>query len=263
MTEFETISRVRRRQHAEVLADRYRDMKTEDVLRALVRTEFYGSISVVSSFGADSAVLLHMVANIDPYVPVIFLDTGKHFPETLAYRDHLCDALGLHNIQRVTPSAALLAAEDEQGTLHESDPDLCCTIRKTRPMMMALRGVACWISGRKRFQNFGRSGLDLFEADDRWIKVNPLFNWTQNDLDAYFAHHRLPRHPLVDRGYASIGCACCTRPVEPGEDARAGRWAGMSKTECGIHHLTTGHTDQPPYEVRSLGGRYEKGGKSD
>lgn len=237
VTEIETTSRTHRRRRAEALTERFRGVAAEGVLRVVIRSEFYGAIGMVSSFGTDSAVLLHMIAGIDPYVPVIFLDTGKHFPETIAYRRTLCDALGLNNVQRVTPARAWLAADDPDGLLHQKDEDLCCTIRKTRPMLQALRGMSCWITGRKRFQGAGRAALPLFEAEDRWIKVNPLYNWTAHDIEAHFERYDLPRHPLQERGFASISCACCTRAVTPGEDVRAGRWAGSDKTECGIHFI--------------------------
>jgi phosphoadenosine phosphosulfate reductase len=232
---FETSSRLALRERAAALSRDHAGQGVGAVLRSAVETLFPGRIGLVSSFGAESAALLHLVAGIDPYVPVIFLDTGKHFAATLAYRDLLVAELGLCNIQVVTPRPAALAAEDPAGDLHARNPDLCCHTRKTLPMLQALRALDCWITGRKRHQTAERGALALFEAQDRWIKLNPLADWSAEDIAGYMARHGLPGHPLAAQGYASIGCAPCTRAVRPGEDARAGRWAESDKTECGIH----------------------------
>lgn len=234
---FETTSRIALQERARDLSQRHAGKSAESVLHTAVRSDFYGRIGLVSSFGTEAAVLLHMVSRIDPYVPVIFLDTWKHFPETLAYRDELIDAFGLANTQTVTPRKPKVAADDPAGDLHATNPDLCCHIRKTQPMLQALRSLDCWITGRKRHQAATRQELSLFEAQDRWIKLNPLLDWTPEMVDDYFARHALPRHPLQDRGYPSVGCAPCTRAVKDGEDARAGRWADSEKTECGIHFV--------------------------
>ncbi len=209
---------------------------TAALLRALIRERFVGRIALVSSFGAESAVLLHMVAAIDPALPVIFLDTGKLFPETLAYRDALVARLGLADVRAARPEGAALAAADPAGRLWESDPDRCCALRKVAPLDRALAPFDAWISGRKRFQGGGRDGLDAVEFGTDWrIKINPLSQWSAADIAAYLARHDLPAHPLVAAGYRSIGCAPCTRPVRPDEAPRAGRWDGRAKTECGIH----------------------------
>lgn len=235
MTAFETSARIELKDRSYNLSARYADQSAQDVLRAAIQTEFHGRIGLVSSFGTEAAVLLHMVSQIDPYVPVIFLDTWKHFSETLAYRDALIERLGLCNIQTVMPRPASLTADDPDGDLHARDPDLCCHVRKTMPMLAALRSLDCWITGRKRGQATTRGGLSLFETQDRWIKINPLLDWTSEKVERYFNDHDLPDHPLKHRGYPSIGCAPCTRAVAPGEDDRAGRWADSDKTECGIH----------------------------
>lgn len=235
MTTFETNARLELRDRASTLSVRHAGKSAEDVLRAVIRGDFYGRVGLVSSFGTEAAVLLHMVARIDPYVPVIFLDTWKHFPETLQYRARLIETLGLCNIQTVTPSPAKLKADDPEGVLHGRNPDLCCHIRKTQPMLSSLRSLDCWITGRKRGQAETRSEMALFETQDRWIKVNPLIDWGAEEVSEYFASHDLPAHPLKSQGYLSVGCAPCTRAVRPGEDARAGRWADSDKTECGIH----------------------------
>jgi phosphoadenosine phosphosulfate reductase len=208
----------------------------EALLRDMLLRAFPGRIALVSSFGAESAVLLHMVASIDRATPVIFLDTGKLFPETLRYRDALCARLSLTDLRSVAPDAGRLARTDAQGRLWETDPDLCCWQRKVEPLDEALGGFAAWITGRKRNQAALRRALPLVEdGPDGRVKVNPLAGWDQDDIAAYFAAHDLPRHPLESQGYRSIGCAPCTRPVRAGEDPRAGRWAGREKTECGIH----------------------------
>ncbi len=232
---FETNIRLELKDRANGLNTHYKGQNAEEVLRAAIQTDFPGRIGLVSSFGTEAAVLLHMVSRIEPYVPVIFLETGKHFPETLDYRDRLIDRLGLCNIQTVTPRPASVRADDPHGDLYASKPDLCCHVRKTMPMLAALQSLSCWITGRKRGQATTRSDMELFETQDRWIKINPLIDWTAEDVLLYFADHDLPDHPLKQHGYMSVGCAPCTRSVKPGEDARAGRWADSEKTECGIH----------------------------
>ncbi len=206
------------------------------VLRDAITHRFPGKIALVSSFGTESAILLHMVAQIDKSLPIVFLDTGKLFPETLAYRDEMLAKLGLTDVRSIRPSGAQLAAYDPDGRLWEKDPDLCCAIRKTNPLDDALTGFEAWITGRKRGQSATRANLQLLEtgADGR-ITVNPLAFWTDEDLEAYFEEHDLPRHPLQAEGYTSIGCATCTHKPLPGQDKRSGRWAGKAKTECGIH----------------------------
>ncbi len=208
----------------------------EAVLASTIRRDFPGRIALVSSFGAESAVLLHMVAEIEPALPVIFLDTGKLFAETLAYRDRLVARLGLTDVRSVRPSGAQLAAFDPEGRLWRRDPDLCCAIRKTNPLDAALEGFAAWITGRKRSQGGARANLQPVQTGpDGRVTVNPLAYWNDAQIEAYFALHGLPPHPLQAEGYASIGCATCTERVAPGADKRAGRWAGLEKTECGIH----------------------------
>jgi phosphoadenosine phosphosulfate reductase len=208
----------------------------ETVLEAMIHGRFDGRVALVSSFGTESAILLHMISEIDKATPVIFLDTGKLFPETLAYRDTLVAQLGLTDVRAVRPSGKQLAAYDPDGRLWQKDPDLCCAIRKTNPLDGALEGFEAWITGRKRAQGGGRSALNMVEAGpDGRVTVNPLAFWDDARLEAYFEDHDLPRHPLQSEGYASIGCATCTQRVRPGEDKRAGRWAGLEKTECGIH----------------------------
>lgn len=210
-------------------------LPAKELLETTCRDLFPGRVALVSSFGADSVALLHMMASVDPSVPVLFLDTGKHFGETTAYRRELADTLGLTNVIDLVPAPEDLAAEDPDGTLNETNPDACCAVRKVRPLYKALAGYDAWITGRRRDQTFSRHAMHVFEADGARTKINPLAGWTQDDIDTYIWRFELKRHPLVDEGYASIGCAPCTARTAAGEDARAGRWQGRDKTECGIH----------------------------
>lgn len=205
-----------------------------------LHVEFPGRIAVVSSFGVQSAVLLALVAEVDPRVPVLFLETGRHFDETLAYREELAAHLGLTDVRDLTPDDAALAATDHDATLAGRDPDACCFVRKVAPLEAALAGFDAWISGRKRHQAATRTALPARESVGRRLKLNPLAGWTAAALAAEHRRRKLPAHPLVPFGYRSVGCAPCTRPVAPGEDDRAGRWAGMAKTECGIHRGADG-----------------------
>jgi phosphoadenosine phosphosulfate reductase len=194
-----------------------------------------GRLAMVSSFGADSAVMLHQIAQHNPDLDVLFIDTGKHFAETLEYVDTLEAELGLRSIRHIHPDPKLVVAEDPEHGLWQKNPDLCCMLRKTFPLQDALSNYDSWITGRKRFQGATRAALPFFERDGDHVKLNPLAKWSADDIIDYAKHHDLPRHPLVAQGYLSIGCAPCTRAVKPGEDARAGRWSGLNKVECGIH----------------------------
>jgi phosphoadenosine phosphosulfate reductase len=207
---------------------------------------FRGEVAAVSSFGADSAVLLHLVSKVDPSLPVYFIETGKHFPQTLEYVEMLKAQLGLTNVIALHPDAADLKRFDPDGTLWESDPDSCCHIRKTEPLDKVVSGYGGWVTGRKRFQTAERGVLPHFEltSDDR-IKVNPLAYFTNEDIEAYKAANGLPDHPLYKEGYKSIGCAPCTSAVAEGEDPRAGRWRGRDKRECGIHFDFNGSIAKP------------------
>lgn len=190
---------------------------------------------VLSSFGADSAVLLALVARVEPTTPVVFLDTGMHFFQTLAYRKSLSEQLGLTDVRLVGPDADDKARQDPKDDLWRSDLDACCDLRKVRPMQRALGGADAVITGRTRHETADRTGLKPFELFDGRVRVNPLHDWTPDQMQAWLHTEHLPRHPLVDQGYPSIGCWPCTQAVETGEDARSGRWAGAEKTECGIH----------------------------
>jgi phosphoadenosine phosphosulfate reductase len=217
---------------------RFAGTPAPEMLRELLTGELAGRIASVSSYGAESAVLLHMVAQIDKDVPVIFTNTQKMFGETLAYRDELSERLGLTDLRVFRPDPRVLALRDATGMRWSYDPDGCCEIRKVEPLRRALGPFDAWISGRKGFQAGTRTALPRFEEDDGRLKINPLADWSKDQLDAYFAEHDLPRHPLEAQGYLSIGCAPCTSKVRPGEDPRAGRWRGWDKVECGIHVST-------------------------
>jgi phosphoadenosine phosphosulfate reductase len=206
------------------------------VLRLAMTDVFAGGIALVSSFGTESALLLAMAAEIDRAIPVIFLDTGKLFPETLEYRDALMAQLGLEDVRVIRPEASQLARHDPGASLWRENADRCCYLRKTLPLQTALDGFEAWITGRKRFQSAARQEVRLFEPDDaERIKVNPLAFWSAERIAAEFDARDLPRHPLEAFGFLSVGCTTCTVPVAAGQDRRAGRWAGQAKTECGIH----------------------------
>jgi phosphoadenosine phosphosulfate reductase len=221
-------------EEAALLNARYGHLGTHEAVEKAL--ELFGArIALVSSFGAESSVLLHVVAEVSRDVPVVFIDTLRLFPETLAYRDTLVERLGLTDVRTVAPDPAALADKDRYKALWMTDADLCCQIRKTEPLARALTGFDAWFTGRKRFQAATRAAIQLFEQDGRRVKVNPLATWSSAELKAYMAEHAMPTHPLVAQGYPSIGCQPCTSKVKPGEDERAGRWRGLDKTECGIH----------------------------
>ena len=234
---------------AAALNARFAEVATRDMLAAVLNEGLAGRIAAVSSFGAESAVLLHLLASIDRSVPVLFLETGKHFPETLAYRDELSARLGLTNLINLTPDPAVLAQRDESGLRWSYDPDGCCELRKVQPLAKALADFDATFTGRKGFQSETRAGLATFEVDSSdaigRLKINPLAGWTSAQILIYLTATGLPAHPLVAKGYPSIGCMPCTSKVAPGEDPRSGRWKGWDKIECGIHVDATAE-DLPP-----------------
>lgn len=220
---------------AAAMEPRFAGVETGDMLGELLTGELKGRVAAVSSFGAESAVLLHLISQIDRDIPVIFLNTQKIFGETLAYRDELSERLGLTDLRVFRPDPHLLAAKDSTGLRWSYDPDGCCDLRKVQPLRRALAPFDAWISGRKGFQAGTRTLMPRFEEDEGRLKLNPLADWDKPRLEAWFEEHKLPRHPLEAEGYPSIGCAPCTSKVQPGEDPRAGRWRGWEKVECGIH----------------------------
>lgn len=219
---------------ARALEARCGDWTAHAVLRHAAG-RFPGRLAVASSFGAESAVLLHVVAAVDPALPVIFLDTGQHFAETLAHRDRLVRRLGLTDVRTVSPDPDRLRLFDPDGRLWAHAAGHCCWLRKVEPLRRALRPFDAWVSGRKADQSATRAGLPVFEADGARVKINPLARWRRADVEAYLVRHDLPRHPLEAQGFPSIGCRPCTTRVGAGEDRRAGRWPGTPRTECGIH----------------------------
>ena len=229
---------------ADRLNARFAGVSTQAMLADLLGTELKGRIAIVSSFGAESAVLLHLAATVDRDIPLIFVNTQKMFGETLAYRDELSERLGFTDLRVFRPDPYDRAARDKTGLRWSYDPDGCCDIRKVAPLRRALQPFDAWLSGRKGFQAKTRTALPRFEIDEGRLKINPLADWSKADLDTYFDAHKLPRHPLEAEGYPSIGCSPCTSKVKPGEDPRAGRWRGWDKTECGIH---TPEGDEPVF----------------
>ncbi len=217
---------------------RYKHHSATAVLEHALKDDDLGRVALVSSFGAESVVLLHLVSVIAPETPVLFIDTRMLFPETLDYQRELAERLHLCDLRTIRAHPARVSFEDPDGTLHRYSTDACCGVRKIEPLERALAGFDGWITGRKRFQGHGREAVDFFENEGGFrIKVNPLAHWGREDIAEYMVENRLPRHPLVAKGYPSIGCAPCTSPVGAGEDPRAGRWRGAEKTECGIHFI--------------------------
>lgn len=212
-----------------------RTASAQEILRAAISREWPGELTYVSSFGAESVVMLSLIAEVDPSLPIVFIDTGMHFPQTLDYKDEVIDRLGLTGVREITPSETERKVLNPKNMLWKTDADACCALRKVRPLEPALEGFGAWITGRKRFHGGARMSLPVFEYADGRYKVNPLASWTQADVDAYLAEKDLPRHPLVSQGYPSIGCWPCTKPAADPSDPRSGRWAGQQKTECGLH----------------------------
>lgn len=214
----------------------HRKSDAQTILKHVLSDVQLGPVALVSSFGAEAVVLLHMVSQIDKATPVIFLDTEMLFPETLRYQRDLSAQLGLSDLRVITPDRSAVLTQDVDGLLHQADVDACCDLRKTQPLNAALAGFEGWITGRKRYHGGQRTALPLFEKDARKIKVNPLAKWTAADVRTYIDTHHLPRHPLVAQGFPSVGCIPCTTRASSIEDPRAGRWANTEKTECGIHN---------------------------
>jgi phosphoadenosine phosphosulfate reductase len=210
-----------------------------EVIEAALKIVGRERLALVSSFGTESAALLKVMADVDPAIPVIFLDTGWLFEETLAYRDTLIDVLGLRDVRSVKPLEETLQREDPERELWFSDPDACCRIRKVEPLARALKPFSGWINGRKRFQGGARAEIPVVEEDGIRLKFNPFANVSREEIEAIYKLANLPPHPLVASGFLSVGCMPCTSRSAPGEDARAGRWRGRAKTECGTHAIKT------------------------
>jgi phosphoadenosine phosphosulfate reductase len=216
-----------------------RDASPHEVVAAALKVVGREKLALVSSFGTQSAALLKVMADVDPSIPVIFLDTGWLFEETLAYRDTLIDKLGLRDVRSIRPDEATLSREDGERELWFSDPDACCRIRKVEPLSRALKPFAAWLNGRKRFQGGLRAAIPVVEADGARLKFNPFANVSREEIESIFTRAELPPHPLAASGFLSVGCMPCTSRTSPEEDERAGRWRGRAKNECGIHTTPT------------------------
>ncbi|MEZ6001555.1 phosphoadenylyl-sulfate reductase [Hyphomonas sp.] len=217
------------------LSDRYESLSPTEILADALQHEWFDNSAVVSSFGAESAVLLHMVSQVAPELPVLLIDTGKLFGETRQYAAQLQHRLGLEDVRHVAPRRAEIDEKDPLGKLSGTDPDSCCALRKTIVLQRALEPFGSWINGRKRHQTDQRSLMSIVERDGDRIKLNPLANFSHTDIADYHRKYELPDHPLISKGYRSIGCFPCTSKVGEGENPRSGRWPGLDKTECGIH----------------------------
>jgi phosphoadenosine phosphosulfate reductase len=224
---------------AEALDRALRAASPAEVIEAALNTVGRERLALVSSFGTESAALLKVMADVDPAIPVIFLDTGWLFEETLAYRDTLIATLGLRDVRSIKPLEETLSRQDPDRELWFSDPDACCRIRKVEPLARALKPFSAWLNGRKRFQGGGRADIPVVEDDGARLKFNPFANVSREEIEAIYTLAKLPPHPLVASGYLSVGCMPCSSRTAPGEDARAGRWRGKAKTECGIHTIKT------------------------
>jgi phosphoadenosine phosphosulfate reductase len=216
-----------------------REATPSEVIATALKLVGRDQLALVSSFGTESAALLKVMADVDPAIPVIFLDTGYLFAETLDYRDTLIERLGLRDVRSIKPLAETLAREDGDGELWFSDPDACCRIRKVEPLARTLAPFSAWLNGRKRFQGGERAAIPVVEQDGSRLKFNPFANVSREQITAIFSQAKLPQHPLLASGYLSVGCMPCTSRAVSAEDARSGRWRGRSKTECGIHVVTT------------------------
>ncbi|QWG20994.1 phosphoadenylyl-sulfate reductase [Bradyrhizobium sediminis] len=216
-----------------------RNAAPAEVIAAALKAVGRERLALVSSFGTESAALLKVMADVDPAIPVIFLDTGWLFEETLAYRDTLIATLGLRDVRSIKPLEETLTREDPERELWFSDPDACCRIRKVEPLARALAPFSAWINGRKRFQGGLRADIPVVEDDGIRLKFNPFANVSREDIEAIYSLAKLPPHPLAASGFLSVGCMPCTSRTSAGEDARAGRWRGRTKTECGIHTVKT------------------------
>ncbi|MBR0874162.1 phosphoadenylyl-sulfate reductase [Bradyrhizobium tropiciagri] len=222
---------------ADALDRALRNASPAEVIVAALQAVGRERLALVSSFGTESAALLKVMADVDPSIPVVFLDTGWLFEETLAYRDTLIKALGLTDVRSIKPDEQALSQQDPDRELWFTDPDACCRIRKVEPLARALKPFAGWINGRKRFQGGSRTDIPVVEDDGLRLKFNPFANVSREDIEAIYALAKLPPHPLVASGYQSVGCMPCSSRSSTGEDARAGRWRGRAKTECGIHTM--------------------------
>ncbi len=219
------------------LNEQFERMQPAEIIRWAV-DQFYPKLAMTSSFGPESGVLLHLVSRVRPDVPVLFLETGYHFPETLEYKNALIKQFGLTRVRdlRADPARRQKLVTDHAGVPYEKNPDLCCQVNKVEPLDAALNDYDAWMSGIRRNQTDFRKTVRILEyyEGDRY-KISPLAVWTSRETWWYLKEHQIPQHPLYEKGYLSIGCWPCTRPIQAGDDERSGRWAGRAKKECGIH----------------------------
>ena len=213
----------------------YSKLEAPDLLKIMINKIFKNKIVLTSSFGAESIVILDLVSKINKNLPIIFLDTEKLFSETFNYLSKVKSFLKLKNIKVQKPLLKDLKLHDPKGSLHKSDPNLCCKIRKVIPLQKAIEPYDAWINGRKRFHGLDRADIKKIEKLNSVIKINPLADWDFKKISSYINKHKLPEHPLSKKGYKSIGCFPCTSKVSEHDSHRSGRWKGLKKDECGIH----------------------------
>lgn len=233
------------------LNEKFEKAKPQEIIEWAI-AEFSPKIMMTSSFGPESGTLLHMVSRVKPDLAVYFIETGYHFPETLAYRDELTRLCGLTNVINLKADDVrrnqLIA--DHDGKPYEKNPDLCCQINKVEPLDKAVKGYHAWLSGIRRHQTDFRKSIRIVEQyEGDLYKVSPLANFTSREAWWYLKENKIPQHPLYEKGYLSIGCWPCTRPIQDGDDERSGRWAGKAKKECGLHtfkEVKTGKEKEPP-----------------
>jgi phosphoadenosine phosphosulfate reductase len=220
----------------------------QDIVRWALSEPILKRVAIASAFQVEGTCLIHMAVEVRPDVPILFLETGFHFAETLAFKERLTEQLGLNVVELTGEYTVERQAEEYGPRLYERDPKLCCELNKVQPFARGLRDYDAWLTSMRRDSAWTRKHTPIvsqteLEPGRSLVKVNPVANWGRRDAWAYLKEHDLPHSPLYDLGYGSIGCAPCTRMVFPGEDERAGRWSGLLKTECGIHVRETSAQD--------------------
>ena len=223
-----------------VLNARFEDQSPQAVLRWALRESGLERLAIASAFQAEGTCVIHMATRIQADVPILFLETGFHFAETLAFKQQLAEMFDLNVVDLVGDETVDSQAERYGSRLYERDPKLCCDLNKVVPFDRALRGLDGWITSLRRDSAWTRMNTPIVDQNEtepgNWlVKINPMANWSRPQVWRYLKEQGIPHHPLYNLGYSSIGCAPCTRMVFPGEDERAGRWSGIMKTECGIH----------------------------
>ncbi len=241
---------VARGQHADALAEMLEGASPEAIL-ARTLEEYRGRIAVLSSFGSEAALGLKLIADIAPATPVLFLDTDRHFPQTLQYRDALIERLGLSHVEILEPDPEEAAREDSDGQLYARDSLACCALRKVRPLNRALAAYDAVITGRKRHHGGLRGSVKAVEFDGERVRINPLAHLSASEVSERFSALDLPNHPLVEAGYPSIGCWPCTAQASA-QGSREGRWAGQERTECGIFDPEPGKRAERAKSVRLI-----------